>query len=332
MSKRILWIDVLRIIGMVGVMLIHVADNTLNTFGLAGTAGLLFTIICKLSYFAIPLFVMISGMLLLDKDIDYKKIFFKYIRRMLIVLILFGGFFAFLEEFFVTRTINSKLFINIIKRIIAGDLWAHMWYIYLIIALYLITPILNKWIKNTSEKEQLIFMWLLYILTILFNELGFNTAFYVPISTGFVFIYLLGNYLSNKTLSKKIEIVLYILGITSFIAVALLTYFHTGSNFIGYTQTLCITIAASLFYLLKNKIITNNNLLSKIICSLGECSFGIYIIHQLFINIIYKVLKIKYILNNPYIGIIIYTLVILLISYIVVYILRKIKLVRKYIL
>ena len=336
MNKRLLWVDVLRIIGMFGVIIIHIADNTLYTLGLSGGSGKNFEIICKSCYFALPLFVMISGMLLLNKDIDYKKIFFKYIRRMLLVLIVFGGIFAFMEEYFVNRTINVTLFINIIKRIFTGNLWAHMWYIYLVIALYLITPVLRKWVKNTSNKEQLIFLIVLYIFTILSNEIGnligYKTAFYIPIGTGFVFVYLLGNYIYNNKLSSKLERLLYVLGIISFITIILLTYFGVCKYLVGYTSTLCIIVAISVFYLFKDKKITGNQNLSKLIINLGECSFGIYIIHQLFINIIYKILKIDMILYMPYLGMILYVLGVLVISFISIYVLRKINFVKKYIL
>ena len=32
-KKRIVWIDLLRVIGVIGVILIHVVSNTINTFG-----------------------------------------------------------------------------------------------------------------------------------------------------------------------------------------------------------------------------------------------------------------------------------------------------------
>ena len=66
MNKRITWIDLLRIIGMIGVLTIHIVGNTINTLGLTGTPNLVYTVICQSFYFALPLFVMVSGSLLLN--------------------------------------------------------------------------------------------------------------------------------------------------------------------------------------------------------------------------------------------------------------------------
>ena len=334
MKKRIVWIDILRVIGMIGVILIHIAGNTIDTLKLTGTPKIVYDIIHTSCYFALPLFVMVSGALLLNKDISYKEIIFKYIRRMLLVILIFGSIYAFMEEYYITKTISISILGRVVKRLITGELWAHMWYLYLMIALYLVTPILRKWIKNTDKNEQLWFLILLFLFTIFRGELnnifGIQIAFYIPISTGFIFIYLLGNYLYNNELNNKIKTLLYILGIISFVSIILLTYFDK-TNFLSYTSTLPIIVGSSIFYIFKNREIKSNNL-AKLVVTLGECSFGIYIIHQLFINIIYKVIKIDFILNVPYLGMLCYLIVIFGLSFITIYLLRKVKIVRKYIL
>lgn len=336
MKKRTLWIDCLRIIGMLGVIIMHIVGNTINTLGLKGTPEVIYDIVSKSFYFTMPLFVMISGGLLLSKDINYKDIFFKYIRRMVFVLIIFGGAFAFMEEYFLTKTIELSMIGSIIKRIFTGDLWAHMWYIYLMIALYLITPLLRKWVKHSNNNEQLWFLIILYILTILSGEfcglIGIQTAFYIPINTGFVFTYLLGYYIFNNDLSKKKETILYIFSILSIIGIILLSYFKVCNYLVGYTSTLCIIVAIGVLYILKNRTITKKKIISNLIRMLGECSFGIYIIHQFYINIIYKFLKMDFILTMPYLGILIYVFIVFILSLSTIYILKKIKFMNKYIL
>ena len=295
MIKKLLWVDILKIIGMVGVIIIHIIGNTIATLGLTGANETIFNIIGNVCSFTLTLFVLVSGMLLLNKDINFKKVFFKYIKRILLVLIIFGSIFIFLEEYFYSKTINVNLFFIIIKRIFTGYIWDHMWYLYLMVALYLITPVLIKWIKHTSKKEQLFFLSILYVFTILSNEIsniiGFKIAFYIPISTVFVFVYLLGNYIYNVELSKKTRFLLYAFGIISMLIIILLTYFNKCNYIIGYTSSLYIIVATSIFCFFKNKKITTNKFFINVIKKLGECSFGIYIIHQFFINIIFKLLK-----------------------------------------
>lgn len=333
MKKRITWIDILRIIGMIGVITIHIVGNTINTFGLSGNAKTIFLVVCKSCYFTLPLFVMISGSLFLSKDICYKDMFLKYIKRILLVIVFIGGAFAFMEEFFINRTINMILIHNVFNRIITGGLWEHMWYLYLIMALYLITPLFRVWCKNSNKKDQQILLIILFVFTILKydidNIFGINIAFYIPFSSGFLFAYLLGFYLYSNQLSYKNELFLNILGLLSMILVAVLTYFDIANYLVGYTTTLSIIIAANIYVLIK-KVNIKSIRISNMIKLLGECSFGIYIFHQLFINIVYKVLKIDIILRFPYAFLPIYILLMFIITFIFVYFLRKIKIVRKY--
>lgn len=332
MKKRIIWIDMLRIISMMGVIIMHVVGNTINTFNLGGSPKEVFYIISKIFYFSIPLFVMISGMLFLDKDIDIKNLFNKYIKRIVLVILLFGSIFSGLEIFFDTHCITIDYIPKIINNILTGNLWAHMWYLYMILGLYMLTPLFRTWIKNSDMKQQRYLLILLYIFTILVptinNYFNITIAFNLPIS-GYIFVYLLGYYIYKNNQTDKEKNLIYILGIISLITIIIFPKL-AAKDIIGYTSTSTIMVATSIFVFFKNIKLKQNEKLEKIVSSLGTASFGIYILHQFYINIIYKLLKIKLILLYPYAGLVFYSLVILLITYLTVYLLRKIPIVKKY--
>ena len=86
-----------------------------------------------------------------------------------------------------------------------------------------------------------------------------------------------------------------------------------------------------IFILFTNKEFKIPKKLQVFISSLGSCSLGIYVIHQFFINIVYKLLKFKFILTSPFWGFILYVVLILGISYMTTYLLKKIPFVNKYI-
>ena len=87
-KKRIVWIDLLRVIGVIGVILLHVVSNTINTFGnLSHNSHIVYVFIQYISSFAVPLFVMISGMMFLSKDVlTYKEMFKKYLLKIIMVI------------------------------------------------------------------------------------------------------------------------------------------------------------------------------------------------------------------------------------------------------
>ena len=102
----------------------------------------------------VPIFLMISGVLLLDPDkkLNFDKIL-KYIIRMLLVLVIFGFGYCLIDQFFVYKFSNiPSLFINSIVNLLSGKSWAHMWYIYYLIGIYVITPIIRTFISSYEKK------------------------------------------------------------------------------------------------------------------------------------------------------------------------------------
>lgn len=337
MKKRILWIDVIRIIGMISVIMIHIIGNTLNTFHLSGPEGLVFNVISKILYFSIPLFIMLSGAMFLakNKTIDYKTILSKYALKIFLAIIIFGTIFSLLELLFIYKTISFSFIPMIFIKIISGNTWDHMWYLYLILGLYLITPILKKITNNISKQEYIYFLIILYLFTILIPELSsifsINIAFSIPLQP-FLLLYFYGHFIITYDFSKLYKYISYILGIISLLLIIYLIINNKYLNLINYTSTLTFLISNAIIILLKNKDFKIKEPLERLTNSLGTCSFGIYIIHQFFINLIFKLFKIDIILTYPYISLIIYSLVVLILSYLTIYILKKSKLISKYLI
>ncbi len=306
---------------------------------LVGTTGNIFSAICQLMYFSNAIFIMISGALFLnpDKDISIKKLYSKYILRMVIALFLFGGFYSILETYYNTQTLSMTMISEAIKNIFTGNLWAHMWYLYLIIGLYMITPLLKKFICNCSRNEYRYILILLFIFTILFTDISkilkTELAFNILIISPYIFFYMLGDYLSRYDISKKLKFANYIFSLISIILIIVNNFVNIFDNeLVTFTSTMISSIIISIFLIAKNKKENFGEKTKNVLEDIEKCGLGIYLIHQLIINIIYKILKVDFILNYPYIGLIIYTLVIFAISYLITYFLRKIKIVKNYIL
>lgn len=337
MKKRILWIDILRIVGALSVVIMHVIGNTLNTFNLQGTPAIIYNVIAKLLYFSIPLFIMISGMMFLkkEKEISISKMW-KNTIKILLAIIIFGGIYSTIELIFIHKTFKMSFIPNIINKVITNNTWAHMWYLYLIFGLYLITPFLKKITDNITKGQYIYLLALLYIFNFLIPEissvLNINIGFYIPISSAYIFLFIYGNYINTYEITKKYKYLSYLLGILSFVLLIIITLNNSYSYLITYTSTLTLLITNSVIILFKNLKIKINNSFSQVISSIGICSFGIYIIHQFYINIIFKLFKLNIIINSPFTFLIIYTLIIFIMSYISTLLLKKIKIIDKYLL
>lgn len=334
MKKRIVWIDILRIIGVLGVILIHISSNTMETFGgLTDSAHKFYIFIHYLFEFSVPLFVMISGMMFLKKkDLSFKEIFKKYVFKILLIIIVFGTGMIMMEEIFINKSFSLDLFKKIFIRLLEGDIWAHMWYLYLILGLYLITPALTLITNNIKEKEYQIFLVILFSLTILLSTV--ESAFKLKIAlnminlSGYIFYYFYGHYLYKYSVSKRFKYINYVLAFISIIYTIYRACTYNSLDYdYSYTTIVPCILASSVILFMKDRDIKLR--INDFINSIGLCSLGIYIIHQFFINIIYKVVKFDLIVTYPYIGMIIYLIIIFFLSYGTTYLLRKIKIIRE---
>ena len=88
-NKHIKFIDYMRVFATICVIMSHIITNTYSYNKIEHTyIYIIFDIILNYSLVAVPIFLMITGYLLLDdrKKITLKKCF-KYIYRVLIVLL-----------------------------------------------------------------------------------------------------------------------------------------------------------------------------------------------------------------------------------------------------
>ena len=167
---RINYITNLRAFAAFCVVFIHVASGLLDS-GMPlphGGAEMFFLEFYRhVAECAVPVFVMITGTLLLnsDKDIPYKIIFNKYIWRIFMALIIFGLPMNMLELY--SQNIHQNFilvlassFISLIK----GKCWAHMWYLYMLIGLYLLLPLFKKFIYYSSIVDEFILLAVLFVM------------------------------------------------------------------------------------------------------------------------------------------------------------------------
>lgn len=336
MKERYEYIEYLRILAISAVILDHVAIVATSVFKNSITVNdsILYYAIINSSHFAVPVFIMITGYLLLnpEKDITINKIIQKYVSRMIIVLFTFGGFFAWIEIIFVTRTIKISQIFTSIYNVITGKTWDHMWYLYMLISLYLITPILRKFIYNSANKEikyflllNLIFLSIISQLKVFFN---INIAFFIPIANIYPFYYILGYYVGNnnikiskKTISASIIICLIIL---------ILSAVKNVSDIADYHSLIVIILSTSIFILAKDTSEYYKKHYGNILKLISRCSFGMYILHMFFINILYKFLKLNPFNYNSLILLVLF-IIIFTASLVSSYILTKIPIVKKYI-
>lgn len=158
------WPDRLRNLATFMVILIHVAAPIAHADGsdYNGSWWWAGNFWNSLTRPGVPLFVMLSGYLLLGKDYELGGFLKKRFSRVVVPAVfwmLIYSLYGFLAKGS-PATIGEAL-----KGIVSGPVHYHLWFIYLIIGLYLIYPILRPWVRSATEKEFLYFFALCALAT-----------------------------------------------------------------------------------------------------------------------------------------------------------------------
>ena len=249
-------------------------------------------IIQVLVRWAVPCFIMISGYLLLNpkKSLSINRIK-QYAFRMVIVLLIFGLFYCFVEAYLTSRSQSVFMFLQIsVRNLLEGHSWAHMWFVYMIIGLYLITPLLRSFVQADEHTFRFV-LNILFVFTVVcptINQLfDLELAEILPISTAYMFYYLAGYYYGTKKTEIRKACIFLIIGIVCFVGMLCLKVKGLGVSL--QPDNVCIAIySVSLFVLCRDSSILNKISHSWWILFGEKYSFGIYITHMIFLNFLNK--------------------------------------------
>ena len=330
------WLDNLRVLATISVILLHVAAPFLYKFTkISGFNWWTANIYDSLVRFCVPIFVMITGALLLPKDYQLNDYLKKRVARIIFPFLFWITVYS-LHILFTIKGFDLPLFklFTISSSTIGYKTTYHFWYIYMIIGIYLFIPIISKWVRNATANEIIYFLSLWFIgiiitLPIVKNYIpNFNLSYF----GGFIGYVVLGYYLSVRNFENVKHIKLISFSIFAFGVLLTIfgTYFvsiYNGKFTIDlytYFSPNVILAAVGLFLMFKHINITNPTLKS-IRKFLNKHSFGIYFIHILVLYYLNK-LGLNGAAFGPILGIPITTIVCLAISSLLVLLLKQLGL------
>lgn len=321
--KRIEYIDWLRIISAIAVIGIHITITQPNNYSVQEIGKSNYTILTcvyTLIQWAVPVFLMISGNLLLHSNkLTFAKIK-KMSLRMGTVLLLFGSAFALCEQVFERKTLEIGMLPNSVLLTLQQKSWTHLWYLYILIGIYLILIPLKKFIDNSSNREICIFTAILIIgnfviptINIVFGTKIENYMLFTQYVAYVLFGYIIGglhaedngrekNVIETVTNQGGIWFGLWLFAsiIKIIVQYANVTRCGEGSALILGDRIFTMIQALSVFCLFKKYMDSVH--VGKLAKSISRCSFGIYLIHPFFINLLYKMMDITP-THFPFLGI-----------------------------
>lgn len=297
------WIVSLRSMACLSIVLLHVIGCWLG-FGISpydalgggiSRGRLIFDqiFIQVLVRWAVPCFVMISGYLILDpnRDMPVSKIW-RYIKRMLYSLLTFGLFYCLIQNVLDMGIGNPVyLIISSVKNLIEGNCWGHMWYVYMMIGLYILTPIIRGFVARESKHEVWFVLVLLFLLTIVIPTINLffslSIARFVMISMPYLFYYIAGYYIPRLECKRNAMVIILLGGVVGFVIMLILRL--QGYNVsVDSDNAFVAMYSMALYYFASNcdklEIIANNIFIEIV----SEISFAVYLIHPFFLNLVMK--------------------------------------------
>lgn len=286
MPKRIFYLDFIKVLAMFMVVFNH-THNIISSQNM-----IVFIIHYFLFYFskcAVPLFFMISGALLIGRNDSYKKIVKRIIRVVIPMILIFLIWVLLNKKFY----FDSSFF----------PYW--LWYLMALIAVYLFLPFINKMIKNLENKDYKIFFFIFLIIPSIFYTIDiiydiciqkqsiFNNELINNLITMPIAYFMLGYYLNNKIITKKMKncgiiLLLVVLSIETLIAVMLkrnnMMFFFLDNYKSVFVSLMSPTLFIIVKYYFKNY--TKKNEFSMLVSNLANNSFLIYLFHVIVIKLL----------------------------------------------
>ena len=329
--KHEYYIDIARVFSMISVILIHVgaiswydAPFSLHPWGVMNAMDIM-------ARYCVPVFLMISGYLFLnpDSNITIRKIYTRYLPRLLCAFFFWSFLYALITSGFITaRTLGGGIWFKIIRDTFWGHY--HMWYMYVIVGLYIITPALRPIAANRQATIYfLIVSYLLkYVLTMI-QMIPFiyeHTAKYtnrleLSFISGYVFYYLAGYFFATQDFTMLQRRIIYVVGASALIfSIAVVTIYVLVMQFPNselheyYTAGIPLySIAVFVFFRYRFSDADPDTRIMRIVLWLSKLSFGVYMAHD-FGLIVLKKIGITPMIATPFISMPLLTLIDLIIT------------------
>ena len=295
-SDKRLSLEITRIIALILVLFNHTGENGFELFRCAESKwiwemSIFIDLICKAG---VPLFFMVSGVLLLDRNERIIDILRKRILRYLIIIVFFS--FIYYVILYISHPEYGFSLGYFVKYIYSNPFIVPYWFLYSYVEFLILLPVLRAIIKGLDESgylflaivgifacyviviEQILGLEHINISIVIIN----NTIFYPIIGYG------VANKFSKKLFSLKMLLVAICLLIVNYICALYLNkveYISVGECSGKYIDAFALVPSIIIFYLLiyftekrNSQHIWKNE---RVICYIGGCTFVTYLFEDM---------------------------------------------------
>lgn len=301
-NPRKIYMDFLRIIAIYMVLFNHTKTNGFVLFTVRQNSPFFWLYLFNAIFIkiAVPLFFMISGALLIEKEESIKQLIVNRFLKYLIVLVVCS-----VVQYFYTCHINHSAlsFSDFFTELYTGSITVAYWYLYAYLAFLLMLPLLRCFGRTMTDKH---FLWM-FIMYGFFKSLSIvefliwqgskthNGSFSFFVTTNYVFYPLMGYYIDrimkNRLFNRKTLVLLTITSIGAISICCFMTQYKC--SIIGeweedtcqtFFNTLIFLPAITVFFAAKMWFMNHRpkERICRLIELIGGTTFGIFLFENIF--------------------------------------------------
>lgn len=343
-SEKNINLELLRAIAIIMVVSVHTFNSSIYYADESQCDHVIYALaymLRNLVYGGVPIFIMITGFLMLDKDknLDIKTMYKKYIKRMFFNLLFWGTVFSTIEIFYNEKTFNLKFIPEAFACVMLGKSWAHLWYLYFIIAIYIMLPFIKAATDNVTNNTLIYTIAILFLFTILIPciEKTFDFKLGFCIYADYSLLLLLLGVAFKRGIIKINNKMRYVALMLIIVITTILSFGveYWGLNVSGliYTERAPFIIVMSVLIfciIIDDEKPYREGIVTKVLVAIADKSFGIYIVHMILVNFVYQAFHLNPIYSQYWLLLYMVLIVVnVIVSYVLIAILKKVPLIRK---
>lgn len=314
-NKRKPYFDIIRIIATISVIVLHVSGENWRLTDGRGYNWQIFNAYDALVRYAVPLFIMLSGVLMgtPDRVVDTKRLWRKNILRLAVAYIVWHMFYIFTNHDYLAQI--RKLFPKDIKgtmEIVVHSEF-HLWYMFMIMGIYMLIPLLRRIASSEIALKYALLLFLCIsfiiptiiqfpflreypVLDVLLKSIENN--FYRIVSRNlhyeYIAYFLAGYYLSvvkiSDSLLRRYGLGFTLVGYLGTVGISAAYAWHIGKpyNFYGHNTLNVLAESVGVFMFIRG-VAENHHFKKKTVKILAEISkycFGVYLFHICVLNML----------------------------------------------
>ena len=297
-------LDLLRVLAALAVIVMHLAPTqepeTASALGRA-----MFHVIPAAVTWCVPCFIMVSGRFLLDpaRPLPTRKLFGQYLLRLVITFAFWSPLYRVYETALLGMHYGWRAFLSLS---LTG--FYHMWYLFLLAGLYLVTPVLRRIAED--EKTMKYFLLLFFAVNVLTEYvqylpgIGWSVAnaleySHLHLVLGYTGYFMLGLYLRYAEFSPRAERAIYLAGLLCLLFTATAGLWlpapagEEQSFFQLYRKTNVVIESAALYLFFVRRVsrLDFSARLAAVLAGCARLSMGVYMAHVMVYGVLYELLR-----------------------------------------